>query len=73
MGVDCKPNAPAALPPGKGHRNLFKKLGGHEGRFGRVSKKICLAPTRFRNPNFRAASQSFGTVKHNPCIYGYLL
>jgi len=40
MGVGGQRNAPAALPPGKTRYPLYRRLGGPQGRCGRV-QKIC--------------------------------
>ena len=37
-GVGGQHNAPAALPPGKTRYALYRRLGGPQGRFGRVGK-----------------------------------
>jgi len=38
MGVGGKLEAPAALPPGKTRIPLYRRLGGPQGRSGRVRK-----------------------------------
>jgi hypothetical protein len=38
MGVGGQRHAPAALPPGKTQYPLYKRLGGPQGRSGRVWK-----------------------------------
>jgi hypothetical protein len=38
MGVDGQLHAPAALPPGKTRYPLYRRLGGPQGRSGRVLK-----------------------------------
>ena len=42
MGVGGQHHAPAALPPGKTQYQLYRKLGGPQGRSGRVRK---ISPT----------------------------
>ena len=41
--MGCQRHAPAALPPGKARYPLYRRLGGSQGRFGRV-RKISLPP-----------------------------
>jgi hypothetical protein len=43
MGVGGQWHAPAALPPGKSRYTLYRRLGGPQGRSGRVLK-ISLPP-----------------------------
>jgi hypothetical protein len=38
MGVGGQRHAPAALPPGKTRYVLYRRLGGPQGRYGRVRK-----------------------------------
>ena len=38
MGVGGQRHAPAALPPGKTRHSLYRRLGGLQGRSGRVRK-----------------------------------
>ena len=38
MGVGGQRHAPAALPPGKSRYPLYRRLGGPQGRSGRVRK-----------------------------------
>ena len=38
MGVECQHHAPAALPPGMTRYPLYRRLGGTQGRSGRVRK-----------------------------------
>ena len=38
MGVGGQRHAPAALPPGKTRYQLYRRLGGPQGGFGRVRK-----------------------------------
>ena len=45
MGVGGQRHAPAALPPGKTGYPLYRRLGGHQGRSGRVRK--ISTPLRF--------------------------
>ena len=49
MGVSGKPHAPAALPPGKSLCTLYRRLGGPQGRSGRVRK--ISPPTGIRSPD----------------------
>jgi hypothetical protein len=50
MGVGGQRHAPAALPPGKTRYPLYRRLGGLQGRSGRVLK-ICPPPTGIRSPD----------------------
>ena len=45
MGVGGQPHAPAALPPEKAQYPLYMRLGGPQGRSGRV-RKISPRPHR---------------------------
>jgi len=38
MGVGCQRHAPAALPPEETQYPLYRRLGGPQGRYGRVRK-----------------------------------
>ena len=40
MGVGGQRHAPAALPPGKTRYPLYRRLGGLQGRSGRVQKNL---------------------------------
>jgi len=44
MGVGGQRHAPAALPPGKTRYPLYRRLGGPQGRSGRVRKIWTLSP-----------------------------
>ena len=49
-------HAPAALPPGKTRYPLYRRLGGPQGRSGRVRKNS--PPTAIRSPDRPARSES---------------
>ena len=49
MGVGGQHHAPAALPPGKTRYPLYRSLGGHQGRSGRV-RKISPPPLQGLDP-----------------------
>ena len=49
MGVGGKPHAPAALPPGKSQCTLYRRLGGPQGRSGRIRKTS--PPIGIRSPD----------------------
>jgi hypothetical protein len=53
MGAQC--HAPTALPPGKSSYPLYMRLGGPQGRSGRVRK---ISPTGIRSPERPARSES---------------
>ena len=55
-GVGGQRHAPAALPPGKTRYPLYRRLGGPQGRSGRVRK--ISPPTGIRSPNRPARSES---------------
>ena len=55
-GVGGQRHAPAALPPGKTRYPLYRRLGGPQGRSGRV-RNISL-PTGIRSPDRPARSES---------------
>jgi len=55
-GVDGQRHAPTALPPGKTRYPLYWRLGGPQGRSGRVRK--ISPPTGIRSPNRSARSES---------------
>ena len=56
MRVGGQRHAPAALPPGKTRYPLYWRLGGPQGRSGRVRK--ILPPTGIRSPDRPARSES---------------
>ena len=43
-GVGCQRHALAALPPGKTRYPLYRRLGGPQGRSGRVRKNLAPPP-----------------------------
>jgi len=55
-GVGGQSHAPAALPPGKTRYPLYRRLGGLQGRCGRVRK--ISPPTGIRSPDRPALSES---------------
>jgi len=48
-GVGGQRHAPAALPPGNTRYQLYRRMGGHQGRSGRVRK--IWPPTGIRSPD----------------------
>jgi len=56
MGVGGQRNAPAALSPGKTRCPLYRRLGGPQGRSGRVRKRS--APTSIGSPDHPARGES---------------
>ena len=56
MGMGVERHAPAALPPGKTRYPLYRRLGGAQGRSGRVRK--ISPPTVIRSPDHPALSKS---------------
>ena len=56
MGVGGQRHAPAALPPRKTQYPLYRRLGGPQGRSGRVRK--ISPPTGIRSPDRPARSES---------------
>ena len=54
--VGVQHHAPAALPPGKTRYPLYRRLGGPQGRSGRVRK--ISPPTGIRSPDRLARSES---------------
>ena len=55
MGVGGQRHAPAALPPGKTRYRLYRRLGGPQGRSGRVRK---IPPPGIRSPDRPGRSES---------------
>ena len=55
-------HAPAALPPGKTRYPLYRRLGGPQGRSGRVRK--ISPPTGIRSPDSPARSQSLYRLRY---------
>jgi hypothetical protein len=55
-GVDGQRHAQAALPPGKSHYPLYRRLGGPQGRYVRVRK--ISPPAEIRSPDRPAWSES---------------
>ena len=60
MGVQR--HAPADLPPVKTRYPLYRSLGGHQDRFGRVRK--ILPPTGIRSPDSPARNESLCQLSH---------
>ena len=60
-------HAPAALPPGKTRYPLYRRLGGPQGRSGRVRK---ISPTTgIRSPDSPACSESLYRLSYpGPCL-----
>jgi hypothetical protein len=56
MGVGGRRHGPAALPPGKTRYPLYRRLGGPQGRPGRVRKNVF--PAGIRSPDGPARSES---------------
>ena len=56
MGVGGQHHPPAALPPGKTRHPLYRRLGGPQGRSGRVRK--ISPPNGIRSTDRRARSES---------------
>ena len=56
MGVAGQDHVPAALPPGKTRYPLYRRLGGSQGRSGRLRK--ISPPTGIRSPGRPARSES---------------
>ena len=78
MGVRGQHHAPAALPPEKTRYPLYRRLGGPQGRSGRV-RKIPPPPTGIRSPDRSGRSESlyrlsyrsqFHSWKHEEIIQG---
>src|SRR5215472_14194103 len=61
-------HAVAALPPGKTRYPLCRRLGGPQGRSGRVRKN--LAPTGIRSPDRPAHSQSLYRLSYRSPVFG---
>jgi hypothetical protein len=57
--VDGQQHAPAALSPGKTRYSLYRRLGGPQGRSGRV-RKVALPPGKTRYPLYRRLGGSQG-------------
>jgi len=66
MGVGDQRHAPAALPPGKTRYPLYKRLGGPQGRSGRMRKTspppgfdlrtVQPVASRYHGPSFTAGT-----------------
>ena len=63
MEVGGQRHAPATLPPGKMRYTLYRRLGGPQGRFGRVRKISPL--TGFRSPERPARSESLYRLSYS--------
>ena len=57
MGLGGQGHAPAALSPGKARYPLYRRLGGLQGRSGRVRK--ILPPTGIRSPDRLAVASRY--------------
>jgi hypothetical protein len=57
MGVGGHPHAPAALPPGKTRYPLYRRLGGLQGRSGRVRK--ISSPPEFDPPTVHPVASRY--------------
>ena len=62
MGVGGQHHTPAALPPGKTRYPLYRRLGRHQGRSGRVRK--ISPPTGIRSPDRPARSESLYRLRY---------
>ena len=78
MGVDGQRHAPAALPPGKTRYALYRRLGGLQGRSGRVRKILpppgfdprTVQPVATRYTDWAiAAHKSYTQLPKLLCIY----
>ena len=69
MGVCGQHHAPAALPPGKTRSPLYRRLGGSQGRSGRVLK--ISPPTGIRYPDRPARSESLYGLSYRGPIFEY--
>ena len=67
MGVGGQRHATTALPPGKTRYPLYRRLGGPQGRSGRVRK--ISPPTGIRSPDRPARSESLYRLSY-PGPYG---
>jgi hypothetical protein len=62
MGVGGQRHAPAAVPPGKTRYPLYKRLGGPQGRSGRMRKNP--APAEIRSPPVASGYTDWATLAH---------
>ena len=62
MGVCGQRHVPAALPPGNTRYPLYRRLGGPQGRCGRVRK--ISPPTGIRSPDRPARSESLDRLSY---------
>jgi hypothetical protein len=70
-GVGGQCHAPVAVPPGRTRYQLFWRLGGPQGRSGRVRK--ISPPTGIRYPDRPARSESLPRLSYpGPYIYIYV-
>ena len=67
MVVGGQRHAPAALPPGKTRYSLHKRLGGPQGRSGRVRQ--ISPPTGIRSPDRPARSESLYRLSYRGVVY----
>jgi len=61
-GLGGKRHAPAALPPGKSRYPMYRKLGGNQGRYGRVRKISSL--TWIRSPDRPTRSELLYSLRY---------
>ena len=66
-GVGGQHHAPAALPPGKTRYPLYRRLGGPQGRSGRVRKFS--PPTGIRSPDRPARSESLYRLSYRGPLF----
>jgi len=64
MGVGGQGHAPADLPPGKTAYPLYRRLGGLQGRSGRVRKISPPPPTGIRSPDRPARSGALHRLRY---------
>ena len=69
-GVCDQRHVPAALPSGKTRYPLYRRLGGPQGRSGRVRKFS--SPTGIRSPDRPARSESLYRLSYPGTIYIYI-
>jgi hypothetical protein len=69
MRVGVQRHAPAVLPTGKTRYTLYRRLGGSQGRSGRVRK--ISSPTGIRSPDREARSQSQYGLSYPDSLWRY--
>ena len=70
MGVGGQRHAPAALPLGKTRYPLYRRLGGPQGRSGRVRK--ISSPTGIRSPDRPTRSELLHRLSHSGPHFTYI-